>query len=122
MSLDPITREEMYLAAAADNSITPPSPITRVEMFLQNLIDVIRGGGTGGGGGGSGLPAVSAADNGKILQVVNGAPEFVHVADSSVKTYVDGQFVPITQEGYDALVAAGTLDKTKYYMIVGDSE
>ena len=27
----------------------------------------------GGGGGGSGLPAVTAADNGKVLSVVNGA-------------------------------------------------
>jgi hypothetical protein len=100
--IDPVTREETFLAAAADNSITPPRPITRVEMFLQNLIDVIRGGGTGGGGSsggeGSGLPAVSAADNGKILQVVNGAPEFVHVADSSVKTYVD-EYINSALEG-----------------------
>ena len=71
---------------------------------------------------GGGLPEVSEADNGKIFTVVNGELVLVPVADSSVKTYIDGQFVPITQEGYDALVAAGTLDKTKYYIIVGDSE
>lgn len=35
------------------------------------------------------LPAVSSADNGKILQVVDGAWVAVAVADSAVKTYVD---------------------------------
>lgn len=35
------------------------------------------------------LPAVSSADNGKILQVVDGAWSAVAVADSAVKTYVD---------------------------------
>lgn len=35
------------------------------------------------------LPAVSSADNGKILQVVDGAWAAVAVADSAVKTYVD---------------------------------
>ena len=40
-------------------------------------------------------------------------------ADTSA--YVDSLFVSITQEGYDALVAAGTVDPAKYYMIVGDS-
>ncbi len=31
-------------------------------------------------------------------------------------------FIPVTQEEYDALVSAGTVDASKYYMIVGDSE
>ena len=30
-------------------------------------------------------------------------------------------FEPVTQEEYDALVAAGTVDASKYYLIVGDS-
>lgn len=32
---------------------------------------------------------------------------------------VSSMFVPITQESYDALVSAGTVDPNKYYMIVG---
>lgn len=56
------------------------------------------------------LPPVTAADNSKILQVVNG-----------VWTATDA-FVPISQADYDSLVAAGTVDATKYYMIVGDGE
>ena len=65
------------------------------------------------------LPAVSSADNGKILQVVDGAWAAVAVADSAVKTYVDSMFVSLTQEDYDALVEAGTVDETKYYLIEG---
>jgi hypothetical protein len=35
--MEPITREEMYLAAAAGYDITPPEPITRKEFFLAKL-------------------------------------------------------------------------------------
>lgn len=31
-------------------------------------------------------------------------------------------FIPVTQDEYDALVTAGTVDPSKYYMIVGESE
>lgn len=31
-------------------------------------------------------------------------------------------FIPVTQDEYDALVATGTVDESKYYVIVGDSE
>lgn len=41
--------------------------------------------------------------------------EDIHV----IKSYIDSLFVPVTQEEYDALVAAGTMDANKYYMIVG---
>lgn len=33
--------------------------------------------------------------------------------------FFDSLFVPISQADYDALVAAGTVDESKYYMIVG---
>ena len=36
-----------------------------------------------------------------------------------IKGYIDGLFVPLTQEEYDALA---TVDPNKYYMIVGDSQ
>jgi hypothetical protein len=31
-------------------------------------------------------------------------------------------FIPISQEDYDLLVSSGTVDESKYYVIVGDSE
>lgn len=42
-----------------------------------------------GGGASSKVPAVTAADNGKIYQVVDGKMAVVALADSSVKTYID---------------------------------
>lgn len=35
--MKPITREEMYLAAAAGYDVTPPEPVTRKEKFLAKL-------------------------------------------------------------------------------------
>ena len=40
MELEPITREEMYLAAAAGHSVTPPEPRTRKEIFLSKLAGI----------------------------------------------------------------------------------
>lgn len=37
--LNPITREEMYLAAAAGQEVEVPKPITRKEMFLAKLVN-----------------------------------------------------------------------------------
>ena len=45
-----------------------------------------------------GLPAVTAADNDKILQVVDGAWASVPVADSAVKTFVD-EYISSALEG-----------------------
>ena len=53
------------------------------------------------------LPVVFEGDNNKILQVVEG------------KWVAAEVFIPISQADYDALVAAGTVDESKYYMIVG---
>lgn len=61
--LKPITRTENFLAkAAGDPDAQDLEPITRIEHFLQEIID-------NGGGGGAGLPAVTSADSGKVLQV-----------------------------------------------------
>lgn len=43
--LNPITRKEMFLAAAAGQDIELPTPITRKEMFLAKIA---AGGGSGG--------------------------------------------------------------------------
>lgn len=41
---------------------------------------------------------------------------------SNIDSYIGGMFVSLTQSEYDALVAAGTVDANKYYLIVGDDE
>ena len=46
----------------------PETPINRQEMYLDAIARK-----SGGGGGGSALPAVTSADNGKVLWVVDGA-------------------------------------------------
>lgn len=59
--LNPITREEMFLAKAAGQNVPALTPITRVERFLQNLIDHIKSIGSGGGTGGA-APDWNAAE------------------------------------------------------------
>lgn len=65
--LNPITREEMFLAAASGQNIELPEPITRTEMFLAKIA---AGGGTGSGGGSS-APADWNAAEGEAGHVLN---------------------------------------------------
>lgn len=51
MSLEPITREEHFMARAAGNPGLDLEPITRTEYFLKDIADS-----GGGGGGGSVTP------------------------------------------------------------------
>lgn len=71
---EPITREEVYLNAIAQNTGggsagAVPEPITREEHYLNQIVTNTAG----GGGGGSSLPAVTSDDNGDVLAVVDGA-------------------------------------------------
>lgn len=45
MAIEPVTREERFLAAAGGQSVTPPEPITRKEQLLQGIIDAVKSGG-----------------------------------------------------------------------------
>lgn len=45
MAIEPVTREERFLAAAGGRSVTPPEPITRKEQLLQGIIDAVNSGG-----------------------------------------------------------------------------
>lgn len=45
MAIEPVTREERFLAAAGGRSVTPPAPITRKEQLLQDIIDAVKSGG-----------------------------------------------------------------------------
>ena len=66
------------------------------------------------------LPGVTETDEGKFLQVANGVWVAVD-ALPQMTALINAMFVPMTQAEYDALVTAGTVDASKYYMIVGES-
>lgn len=64
---NPKTRTEEFLnKIAGGTQETLPTPQTRVEQYLNEIAQ-------NGGGGGSDLPAVTPADNGKVLKVIEGA-------------------------------------------------
>lgn len=46
IAIEPITREEMFLAKLAGQDVQTPEPITRKEMLLSKAIE---NGGAGGG-------------------------------------------------------------------------
>lgn len=46
-NLDPITREETFMAAGAGREVETPTPVTRKEMFLKDIADNAGGGGSG---------------------------------------------------------------------------
>ena len=73
----------------------------------------------------TGIPEVTEADNGKFLKVVEGKWAAESVLLQMVELcnmVIEETFVSLTQSEYDALVAAGTVDANKYYLIVGDDE
>ena len=47
IAIEPITREEMFLAKLAGQDVQTPEPITRKDKLLSKAIE---NGGTGGGG------------------------------------------------------------------------
>lgn len=58
MELNPVTRKEMFLAAAGGQDVTTPTPVTREEVFL----DAIAKGGGGGGSSGGGVLVVNVTE------------------------------------------------------------
>ena len=57
--MNPITRKEVFLAAAGGQDVTTPTPFTREEMFLDAIA---KGGGGGGGSSGGGVLVVHDVD------------------------------------------------------------
>lgn len=45
MELEPVTREELFMAKAAGRNVETPEPCTRMEFFLQAIIDRLDAGG-----------------------------------------------------------------------------
>lgn len=61
MGIEPVTRKEMFMAAAAGESVATLTPVTREEYFLSKIA------GSGGGGGGG------SSDSGKFIVTVYNA-------------------------------------------------
>lgn len=94
--LNPITREEQFLAKAAGYDVEPPKPITRTEMFLQKISDR-----PGTGGGGDVDLGVTGATVGQTVKVSavdeNGKPteweavDFSIPDDSHIESLIDNK-------------------------------
>lgn len=87
---DPITRQEMFLAAAAGADVKLPPPLTREEIYLEEIANKPSGGGAVDSVNGktgavvldasdvgalpeSYVPAPASGDNGKTLRIEGGA-------------------------------------------------
>lgn len=60
MELTPKTRKEVFLATAGGQDVNTPTPITREEVFLDEIAK---------GGGGSSLPSTETASAGDVLSL-----------------------------------------------------
>lgn len=70
--MEPITRQEIFLANAAGESTQELKPITRLEHFLKNVADHVKSIGNGGGGtGGGGAQPDWNANEGEAGHVLN---------------------------------------------------
>ena len=90
MGIEPVTRKEMFMAAAAGENVTAPTPVTREEYFLSKIA------GSGGGGGGGVQPDWNQNDSAAADYVRNrpfytGDPvETVLVEESTVSFAEEG--------------------------------
>jgi len=67
--LNPISREELFLAKAAGMNVETPRPISRKELFLQKIIDNMGSGGNGSGGN-SGGNVDNITQHGRVIDLV----------------------------------------------------
>ena len=80
--MKPLTRKEFFMAKAAGQSVPDLEPITREEYFLDQIAES-----GGGGGGGGGIPAITEADEGKVLTVDDGAAVWAEGGGGSSDPY-----------------------------------
>lgn len=98
--LKPITRKEMFLAAAAGQNVTLPEPITREEMFLSKIQP--------GGGGGDALKGLI---DGSITEISNSDVTKVNVlAFSNCANLTSVNFPNVTTVGRQAFESTGLLE------------
>lgn len=84
VNVDAITRLQKYLAAIAGNG-TAPTPITDFEKLLYNIAETV------GAAGESELPSTSASDNGKKMLGVSGGKWAKVDIPTEVPTYSAAQ-------------------------------
>ena len=104
--MNPITRREVFLAAAGGQQVETPEPITREEMYLKQIAE---------GGGGSSLPDNPAEDGTYVLQnTVSGGTDTLSWASGGSS----GGGVLVVHSEYEEWEESGTwkwketLDKT----------
>ena len=125
MSDNPITRDEMFLSAAAGNDVPLPEPVTRQERFLKAIADHVNNGGSSAVSG-SALPAVTSADVGAGLAVIKKNATGAVIVPEQTTTYDEElEYFPLTNtdaslfvEGVPVLL---TVDMYKQLTIVGKS-
>ncbi len=71
MALEPITREEKFMAMAAGEAVGELTPITRQEMFLKQIADSAGGGGGGGTDGEDGATFTPSVSEDGVLSWTN---------------------------------------------------
>ena len=67
-----------------------------------------------------GIPVTAPANPERITQQVLASEPILRMQEEIAQ--LRESFIALTQEQYDALVAAGAVDESKYYVIVGGSE
>lgn len=108
MALEPITREETYLAAAAGQIVETPEPITRKEMFLDAIAKSGGGGGTGGGTGGGGGSSGGSSTNGNVY--FNKASTLYTVTAEDVENYTAGDAFIVSVDNLKGDVRIATIN------------
>lgn len=111
-NLTPITRKEMFLAKAGGASVETPTPITREEMFLSQ----ISGGGGGGGGAEINIAYGDTAPEDTSKLWVKGDKANA-VSAIRQETYTDG--APITQTYVGTIGGHNFYYSGKLYAIAG---
>ena len=109
--MNPITRKEMFLAAAGGQNVTTPTPVTREEVFL----DAIAKGGGGGGSSGGGVLVVELGEN----QVLNKTWQEINAAAFSVLLAIDPE---TGMKAYNCVKTIGhDLGSGDYYVNYGEA-
>ena len=124
MKIEPITRKEMLMAAAAGESVVAPTPITREEYFLSKIA------GPGGGGGGGVQPDWNQNDDTQPDYVKNrpfytGDPVETVLVEETTATFSEnnGLYSAEVPSTFDATVGEAykvSWDGTVYECICGD--
>lgn len=112
--LDPITREEIFMAEAAGDSVPSLDPITRKEHFLKRIAE---NAGSGGGGGAQPDWNANEGEPGHILNRTHWEGENVEVDIIPLTTLTPA---PSVQLGYHALLPIFELKVGKTYTVIFD--